>query len=74
MCVCVYCARCGRIRDCLYYNFTEKNKFEQSRATVSTEDINDGEIEIEDSISEEASTENGDCADKVDDTEIETDK
>lgn len=40
-----------------------------------TEDVNDGENETEDSISEKA--ENGDCTEKIDDaetTEIETSK
>lgn len=60
--------------DYIHYNSTEKNKFEESRAAMSTEDVNDAEIETEDSISEETATENGDCTEKIDDTEIETNK
>lgn len=53
----------------LLYNSTEKNKFEESRAAVSTEDVNNGEIETEDSISGKAATENNDdCTEKIDDT------
>ncbi|XP_014478444.1 PREDICTED: tRNA (cytosine(34)-C(5))-methyltransferase isoform X2 [Dinoponera quadriceps] len=51
----------------------EKNKFEESRAAVSNEDVNNGEDETEDAIGEKAAMENGDCTEKkVDDAETTT--
>lgn len=57
------------MRDYLDYNSTEKNKFEESRAAMSTEDVNNGEVKTEDSTGEQAAMENGDRTEKVDDVE-----